>query len=129
MSTTFLNLRRGGRLQGFIGVRMDEGRTYKFANDYTYIEVPCSTIVGSDGAQEKASRNQSLDLEAPVCLATRNGYKALISVNPELMRYATCPSLMLFDEEHSTRVSVPAKFHKDLDVLGLDWLVRIYLVG
>lgn len=130
MSTTFLNLRRGGRLQGFIGVRMDDGHAYKFANDYTYIELMCSSIKSLTGeTQEKAVRNQFLNLELPVCLATRNGYKALVSVNPELMQYATCPSLLLMDNEKSERVVIPAKFHRDLDVLGLTYLARIYLIG
>ncbi len=130
-SPTFLNLLRGNRLSGFLRLQMDTGYVYRLAKDYTFAEVPLAEVMNDKGeVLDKVLRNQQVELVAPVTMFPVGGYQGLVVVNPELYRYASVPSMLMFDSsDGSQRVSIPAKFSKDMELSAISWLCRIYLIN
>lgn len=130
-SPTFLNLLRGNRLSGFLRVRMAEGYPVRLSKDYTYAEVLLAKIVNDKGETVgKVLRNQQVELIAPFTIQPTPGYKGLVVVNPELYRFASVPSMLMFDTtEKPVQVSIPARFSRDMEPGDIDWLCRVYLIN
>lgn len=130
-SPTFMNLLRGNRLAGFLRVKMAEGYPVRLAKDYTYAEMPLAKIANDKGeAVDKVLRNQQVELVAPFTIHPTPGYKGLVVVNPELYRFASVPSMLMFDTtDKPVQVSIPARFSKDMEVGAIDWLCRVYLIN
>lgn len=129
---TFMNLLRGNRLSGFLRLKMDDGYPVRLAKDYTYAEVPLAKVLGSDGEplDTKIHRNQQVELVAPMTMYPIGGYKGLVVVNPELYRYASVPSMLMFDSADTPQqVLIPAKFSRDMEMHAIDWLCRVYLIS
>jgi hypothetical protein len=131
MDTVFLNLVRGTRLSNYMGLLMDEGVPYRYARDYTYVEIPLAQLYNpsTEEVVEKATRNQKLRI-IPACKVSPKGtYKLLVKTNPRLQEYATCPAMFLLDPSESEALSFYALFQKDMDSRELDWAVRIYMTA
>lgn len=128
---TFLNLLRGNRLSGYLRVRMAEGAVFRLSKDYTYAEMPLASARNDKGeAVEKVLRNQQIELLAPFTIQPTPGYKGLVVVNPELYRYASVPSMLMFDvAEKPLPVSIFARFAKDMELSDIEWLCRVYLIN
>ena len=129
---TFLNLLRGNRLSGFLRLKMGPGAVYRLAKDYSYAELNYLAATNMDGEklEGKILRNQTAELFADALIAPTHGHKALVTVNPELMRFASVPSMLLVDPvEKPIPVSMIARFTRDMDPGTLDWLYRVYLIS
>lgn len=128
MEPTFLNLSRANRIVREMGLEMAEGKVFRYASDYTYIEIPLLHALNADGEPvDKATRNQAIELVAAATLKPGYHVKILVLVNPTIYKYGMAPSMVLFDEKERTPVVVPVTFRKDMQLTGLDWLVRLYL--
>lgn len=126
---TFRRLSQGNCIDHFLGLKMEEGTVYKFSTDYTYIEIPLLRAVNADGESvQKATRNQYTELVSSASVRLYPGMKGLAVANPILSKYGAGPNILLLDNS-STReqVVVPITFRKDMQLTGLDWLVRLYL--
>lgn len=130
-SPTFLNLLRGNRLSGFLRVKMNEGIPVRLSKDYTYAEIPLLKVVNDKGESlDKVIRNQQVELVAPFTIQPTPGYKGLVVVNPELYRYASVPSMLMFDtSDKPVQVSIPGKFSRDMELTAIEWLCRVYLIN
>lgn len=131
-SNTFLNLVRGNRLPSIMGLRMNDGVPYRFAKDYTYVEIPLAHMYNpsTEEVQSKASRNQRIRI-IPGCQVrvSGSGYKVLVKVNPKLHEYASVSYSAVLDSGDEEQPVVYASFHRDMDEKELDWAVRLYLIG
>lgn len=131
MDSVFLNLVRGNRMSAYMGFQSTEGKPYRNAPDYSYIEIPLDHMYNSatEEVQEKALRNQHIKL-IPACkLDIRGSYKVLVIVNPALQEVSTCPSMMLLEPGDRGAPSFYATFRKDMAVGDLNWVVRLYMLA
>jgi hypothetical protein len=130
LESVFLNLVRGSRLSMYMGLKMDEGAAYRFAKDYTYIEIPLAQLYNpsTEEVVTKATRNQRIQI-IPACkVEIKGNYKILIKTNPVLQEVASCPSMILLDSGEAAPASFYATFHKDMSEKDLEWAVRLYLL-
>lgn len=126
----FINSMRGNILTRYMHLQMAEGTEYTWLSDYTAVQVP---ILSAESATEEepvtaAKANQSLLLISAATVTPVKGYKCLVTPNPELHKYASVPSLLLYSVGDSGRVELPARFHKACDLTRIEWLVRLHLV-
>lgn len=131
MDTSFLNLVRGNRLTSYMGLQMLHGHAYKYAPDYTYLEIPVLGFQNKDGeVEDKALRNQYVRV-VPACLLDVKGlYKVQVEPNPALAEFGLFqPTYYL--HPGSGGVSPGFYFHarKDTDTRDLPFAVRLYLRG
>lgn len=131
-SVTFLKLVTGNRLGMYMGLKMDEGKAYRFAKDYTYVEIPVGRIFNptSEEFVTKVTANQKVQI-IPACSINLkgSGYKIMVKTNPKLQAIANCPSVIMLDYDEGDQCSFFAHFQKALNVEDLDWAVRLYLMG
>lgn len=135
MSTpVFLNLARGNRAEGFLGLRKisDSAGPYRFANKYQYLELNLASVQDSDGNVlngDKVTRNQSALLRSGWLLAPSHDHQALIVPNPLIFQYASAPSMLMVDTGDKKDIEVPVRTFRDLPLGELNWFVRVYLVS
>jgi len=130
-STTFLNLVRGNSLGSYLHLEMNPGKTFRYAPDYTYIEIPVAEFYDTkeEAPVSKAMRNQKIQI-LPACkVSVRAGYKIMVRTNPKLQEVSNCPTIMFLDPGDNGTPSFYASFQKDYEAKELDWAVRLYLVG
>lgn len=128
---TFLNLVRGNTLGSYLGLEMNLGKAFRYASDYTYVEIPLAEMYNSteERVVEKALRNQKLRL-IPACKVNiRTGYKGIVRTNPKLQEVANCPAMFIIDPGEPGSPSFYVSFQKDYEASELDWAVRLYLVS
>ncbi len=119
----FINIARGARDKRYMHLKFDTPEVeVHWGDNYTYVEVPCTSTM-------EIKRNQFHVLQTPCTVAPVKGYKVLVSINPELMQYASAPSLYMIDFGKETRIEVPAHFRKDMEPGTLTWLARLYLLS
>jgi len=128
MQTGFLQLNRANRIERELQLQMAPEHVYRFADDYTYIEIPLWKILDSEGEiVDKASRNQYVELVSAAHVTLRYGAKLLVAPNPVLFKYGVSPSLLLVDGKQPQILTIPITLRKDLKLDALDYLLRIYL--
>ena len=114
-----------------MGLQMTEGVPYKYAVDYSYVEIPLGTIYNpsTEEVLNKASRNQHLLLKPACSLRLDGNHKIIVKTNPLLQEFATVPAVLLLDPKSGEQPHFYASFRKDMDLSDLDWLVRLYMVS
>lgn len=125
-----MNLIRGSRLTNDMGLRMREGVPYKFATDYSYVEIPLGSLYNpvTEEDIETTSSNQYI-LIKPACSLEITGLnKVLVKTNPKLQEYALTPSLLLLDHKSGEQPFFYAHFRKKMSREDIDWAVRLYLL-
>lgn len=131
MDAVFLNLVRGTRLASYMGLQMQEGVPYRYAKDYTYVEIPLAQLYNpsTEEVVEKASRNQKIRI-IPACKVQPTGtYKLVVKTNPKLQEFATAPAMYMLDPGEGEGLAFYATFQRDMDSSELDWAVRIYMTA
>lgn len=135
METSFLNLARGNRLTAYLGLQMAAGYSYKYAPDYTYIEIPLMEFwnPSEEKVQEdKALRNQYVRV-IPACSLTVRGshYKIEVEPNPALAEFGLIqPGYYLHTAGGGGELSVPGFYmqvRRDVHVKDVDYAVRLYM--
>lgn len=130
MDTVFLNLVRGNRLGMYMGLKMEDGKPYRFAPDYTYVEIPLAQIYNptTEEVVTKVSANQKVQIIPACTVRVASNYKILVKTNPKLQALANCPAMFLMDAGSDEHCSFYAHFQKSLDREEIDWAVRLYLL-
>lgn len=130
MESSFLNLARGNRLSSYMGLQMAEGKSYRYAPDYTYIEIPVSILYNPTDEKEveKGLRNQHLFV-TPACFVNiRGGYKVLVEPNPKLAAYGATQGMYYISSGAGEQVpGFYITLRKDLDISDVNYAVRLYL--
>ena len=137
IGNTFLHVARGNRLENYLRLRPAvEGQAYKLGKDYTYIELPlwkAEDLSKDIEVEEKMTRNSSVLLSAPYSVSPVLGYKAMVSINPVVLRYANAPAVFMLDysEEPSKAqpLSIVIQMRRDLKIAEIDWLFRVYMLS
>ena len=79
------------------------------------------------------TRNSSVLLSAPYSVSPVLGYKAMVSINPVVLRYANAPAVFMLDytEEPSKAqpLSIVIQMRKDMKLSEIDWLFRVYMLS
>lgn len=128
LETSFLNLGRGNRLGTHLGLQMLEGQAFKYAPDYTYLEIPILGFMKDGGVESKVLRNQYVKV-VPACLLDPRGlYKIQVEPNPALAEYGTIqPGYYI---QPGTGGQMPGFYfqaRKDTDVQDVKYAIRLYL--
>lgn len=126
---TFLSLVRGNRVEGFLGLKMKPGYAYRYATNYSYIELPLSQVRIDDEKQDtdKVTRNQFAILQAPATVSPQYQHQVMLVFNPAIFRFASGPSTLIVNSGETVPIEMPVRTFKDLHLADLDWLVRLYL--
>lgn len=136
LDSAFLNLVRGNRISTYLGLTMEGEIAYRFAADYSYVEIPLSEVFDLDS--EKVLRKNAVLKKGqtvrliPACQIQTRNYKCLVSVNPVLQDFSYgTPGMFLIDAGDTTQPSVTVTARKDCSVADLTsgWLVRLYLLA
>lgn len=131
MESAFLNLVRGTRLTGYMGLVMLPDNAYRIVNkEQQCVEVPLGKMISlSDGSRvDSAKRGQVLSL-LPACSIRPNTYKVLAVANPALQEYASANNMLLIEPGSDDKLAIVATFRKDMDSSDLPWLFRLYLMA
>lgn len=130
MESSFLNIARGNRLNSYIGLKMGEGKSFRYAADYTYIEIPVRELINvtDDKTGSKGLRNQHVRI-LPACeVNVRGNYKLLVEPNPELAAYGSVQGMYYIQPGQGEQVpGFYITLRKDLDLSDLNFAVRLYL--
>lgn len=129
MDSVFANLIRGGRLSA-MGLQMADGQPFRYAKDYTYVEIPFGEAfnISTEELQKEAKRNQHLKLIPAARVNLKAPYKMLVKTHPSIQKYASCPPLFLLDPDEGGDITFYSIFRKDMNLIELPWLVRLYLI-
>lgn len=130
MDSSYLNLVRGNRLSSYMGLQMLGEAVYKFASDYSYIEIP---ILGFEAANsteltQKALRNQYVRV-VPACLVdVKGGYRAQVEPNPAIAEYGLMqPTYYIHSNEGGKSPGFYFQARKDIEASDLTFAVRLYM--
>lgn len=129
---TFLSLVRGNRVEGFLGLKLDPGVAYRFAQNYSYAELNLLDVLDAAGEKlngDKIVRNQSATLRAGATIAPSHGHQALLVPNPIIFQYASAPSMLLLDTGDRRPVDLTIRTFRDLPLGELEWFMRLYLIA
>lgn len=130
MDSSFLNLVRGNRLSGFMGLEMMPDKNFKYAPDYSYLEIP---ILGffldsEEKLVEKAMRNQYVRVLPACTVNVKGSYKVQVEPNPELAKYGLFqPGYYIHPGERSQRPGFYMQMRRDLDVEDVPFAIRLYM--
>lgn len=132
MESSFLNWARGNRLSMYAGLKMEEGHEFKYASDYTYLEIPAVGFYDDKEEQvvDKGMRNQHL-LVIPACTLNMKGMlKVLVEPCPELAAYGSVQAGYYIHPGSGEKVpSFYINLHKNCDISNIPYAVRLYLRG
>lgn len=130
MDGSFLNVCRGNRLSGYMGLTMQEPHAFTYGKDYTYVEIP---ILGfwhpsEEKLTDKVLRNQYVRI-LPACqLNVKGNFKVEVEPNPALAEYGLMqPSYYLHPESGVQQPGIFFQARKDLDAKDLSFAIRLYL--
>lgn len=130
MESSFLNLVRGNRLTSYMGLEMVPEYTYKFAPDYSYLEVPVLGFFldADEKLVDKASRNQYVRVLPACTIDVKGSYKVQIEPNPELAKYGIFqPGYYVQPGSGNQRPGFYMQMRKDMDLTDVKYAVRIYM--
>lgn len=135
---TFIKVNRSERMRRYARWILDEGVTYEYAHDYSYVELPIGPITNNDGERvTSVTRNQTVLLQAPTTVQPIEHYKCVVTINPEYNKYGQLPLMFMLDgaeigESSPVRPGVYYTSRRDLPeelTNGSTWFCRIYLVS
>jgi hypothetical protein len=133
MQTSFYNWARGNRLSQYAGLKMYDGHEFKYAPDYTYIEIPVSYLRDNkEGLQyvKKGLRNQHLQVVAACSLDVRGSLKVEVEPCPQLSEYGSVQAgYYIHPGSGEVSPSFYVTFRKDCDISEIPYAVRLYLRG
>lgn len=135
LSSVFANLVRGPVRVGKLGLRIEREEDVVYGAQYSYAELKLGKAVlessGEEGQEVTAGkRGQTLHLIPTYTVQPTDGYHCLVSVNPELQKYASGVPQVILIQPSTTPVEIPIwiTLRRDLDLTTLGWLVRVYAV-
>lgn len=130
-SSVFMNLVRGNRLTGMMGLKHDDEKaTNKFGPDYAYVEIPVRGFRTEAGdIVDKVKKNQRAFLEAAVTLDVKGRNRILAVVNPKLHFYAQCPGMLILEPGQGDQPEFACHFKEDFEAGQLEWAVRLYMLA
>lgn len=130
MDSSFLNICRGNRLSSYMGLQMLENTAFKYAQDYSFIEIPVLGFQGKqgEGLEKKVLRNQYVRV-VPSCLVDVKGtVKILVEPNPALAEFGLFqPSYYIHSGSGGMSPGFYFQARRDTDVGDLLFAVRLYL--
>lgn len=130
MDTSYLNLARGNRLSSYLGLEMVSGYTMRYAQDYTYVEIPILGFYhpGEDKVLEKVLRNQYVRVLPACTVQVRGHYKVEIEPCQEVYEFGMAQGRYYI--EPGTDQQVPGFYlqvRKDVNMTDLPHAIRIYM--
>lgn len=132
MDSSYLNLVRGNRLSNHMGLEMAPAHAYKYAPDYSYVEIPALTFEKDGEPIEKVLQNQFVSVVPACTLHVRGSYRIQVEPNPAFGQfgiytpgYNVQPTLM--GNEVTPQFQVLAR--KGFSLTDVTWAVRLYMRG
>lgn len=129
METSFLKLVSGSRISNYMGLKMLAERAFKYAPDYTYVEIPLLGFLGKDDTvpQDKALRNQYVRL-IPACVVDVKGRdKLLVEPNPALAEFGMVQPGYYMHPGQGGSPGLYMSVRKDIEVADVDFAIRLYM--
>lgn len=131
LDTSFANVSRGNRLD-FAGLEMVPGYNYRYAPDYSYIEIP---ILGfyldnEEKLVEKAMRNQYVRVLPACTIRNRGNYHIQVEPNPELAKHGLFQPTYYVNPDpkaESMRPGFYMQMRRDLEIGDVPYSIRLYL--
>lgn len=131
MESAFLNLIRGNRISGLIGLKLPDSQAPKYGPNYHYIEIPVKCFRKDDGSElEEAKANQHLEVIPNCTIKVRGSQPVMIHYNPALQAVGNHSGSHIVwpgGDEHSPSFYV--SFRKAVSISDLDWAIRISLLA
>jgi hypothetical protein len=135
MDSSYIKLASGSRIDNYMGLKMDEGYSYKHGKNYLFIQIPASVLVEtSDKGLEEPTmvikRNQHVFLAAACTLNVRGQSFLEVEANPALAEFGQVQSIYrIHPDSGEQRPGVWFTARKDTDISTLDFLINIYMVA
>jgi hypothetical protein len=111
-----------------MGLVMIEGHTWKYAKDYTYIEIPLLGFMDKDGElKDSVQRNQYVRVVPACSLDIKGMDKVLVEPNPAVSEFGLAQASYYM---HPDQKGIPGFYfqaRKDLDIKDLTHAVKLYL--
>jgi len=131
METSFYNWARGNRLSQYAGLKMYDGHEFRYAPDYTYIEIPLLGFMDQkEGLQEKGLRNQHLQVIPACTIDVKGSLKVEVEPCPQLAEFGSVQAgYYIHPGSGEVTPSYYITFRKDCDFDNIPYAVRLYLRG
>lgn len=125
MDSTFVKLTAGTRITNYIGLKMDQGKEFRFGKNYLYLDVPLATMEDME-----VKRNQHIFIEAGGTINVKGRDIVEVEPNPALAEYGQVQgSYKVHPDSGEKRLGVWFTAHKQVDLSQFEYLVRLYMYG
>lgn len=134
LESSFLNIGRGSRQTGYMGLVMAEGAPVRFGGkDYSYAEIPLVGFRGVDKDKpedvgQKAIRNQHVYVVPACTINVRGDFHIQVEPNPALSEFGSVQGS--YYVHNGSGILIPGfwmTLRKDLEAADVQYAIRLYM--